>query len=259
MKTVPFAKVSSGDRMADCLYIIVPAYNEEENIGKFVEEWYPLIWKLNQKEAQQHDRKASRLVIINDGSSDSTYEILQRLTETHPYLVSLTKSNEGHGPTLLYGYRYALSHGADYVFQTDSDGQTNPCEFGRFWKLRRRYDALFGNRMRRGDGFSRLIVEKVLCVILWLFFRIRVPDANAPFRLMKRSYLEEYLPKMPSDYKLPNVMLVAFGVHDHRRVRFLPISFTARQYGKNSLNIKKIIKAGWEAIGDFRKFRSDMK
>lgn len=245
--------------MSDCLYMIVPAYNEAENIEEFVKAWYPIIRKLNNQEEHIHGTRSSRLVIVNDGSRDNTWDILRYLQEKYPYLIALTKQNEGHGPTLLYGYHYALAHGADYVFQTDSDGQTNPREFGRFWKLRHRYDAVFGDRIHRGDGFGRLIIEKVLCVILWLFFHIRVPDANAPFRLMKRSYLEEYLSKMPSDYKLPNVMLVAFGVHDHRRVRFLPISFKARQHGKNSINVRKIIKAGWEAIGDFRKFRSDLK
>lgn len=253
--------------------MIVPAYNEEENIRKFVGSWYPVIQKLNQKQIMQDvkaasDRTAdksgskrpepaglSRLVIIDDGSRDSTFEVLRQMEKTHPYLTALTKSNEGHGPTLLFGYRYALEHGADYVFQTDSDGQTNPHEFGRFWRLRHHYEAIFGNRRRRGDGFSRFLVEKVLCLILFLYFHVRVPDANAPFRLMDRSYLEHYLKKIPADYNLPNVMLVAYGAGDRRRIRFLPISFRNRQGGKNSINMKKIVRTGIQALKDFRQFR----
>ena len=105
----------------DSLYIVVPAYNESDNIEKFVNDWYPVV------EAHSGDGN-SRLVIINDGSKDDTYEKLLSLAETRPYLVPLTKTNGGHGPTLIYGYRYAIEQGADYIFQTDSDGQTVPSE-----------------------------------------------------------------------------------------------------------------------------------
>ena len=47
---------------------------------------------------------------------------------------------------MLYAYHYALEQGADYVFQTDSDGQTLPEEFWPFWEQRKEYDMLIGNR-----------------------------------------------------------------------------------------------------------------
>ena len=84
----------------------------------------------------------SRLVIINDGSKDDTYEKLLSLAESRPYLIPLTKPNGGHGPTVIYGYRYAIEQGADYIFQTDSDGQTVPSEFEGFWEKRKKYDAV---------------------------------------------------------------------------------------------------------------------
>jgi len=55
-----------------------------------------------------------------------------------------TKGNEGHGATLLSGYRRALDGGADYIFQTDSDGQTLSGEFWEFWRNRAEYDARIG-------------------------------------------------------------------------------------------------------------------
>ena len=105
----------------DTLYIVIPAYNESENIKRTIEEWCPVVEKHN-------GGGASRLVIINDGSRDDTYEIASAECETHPLLTVLTKPNGGHGSTVLYGYRYALENGADYIFQTDSDGQTDPEE-----------------------------------------------------------------------------------------------------------------------------------
>ena len=110
------------------LYIVIPAYNESENIEKTIDQWYPVVERHN-------DEGNSRLVIINDGSKDNTYELLQKCAATRPLLVSLDKPNGGHGPTVLYGYRYAIRQKADYIFQTDSDGQTNPDEFEPFWNL----------------------------------------------------------------------------------------------------------------------------
>ena len=200
----------------DTLYIVIPAYNESENIKRTIEEWCPVVEKHN-------GGGASRLVIINDGSRDDTYEIASAECETHPLLTVLTKPNGGHGSTVLYGYRYALENGADYIFQTDSDGQTDPEEFEKFWQIREGYDAIFGNRTSRGDGFSRAVVEKVLCAVLWTYFHVSVPDANAPFRLMKTDYVAEYLPLMPENYNLPNALLTAFGAYFHRKIRFIPI------------------------------------
>ena len=146
---------------------------------------------------------------------------------------------------------WALENGADYIFQTDSDGQTDPEEFEKFWQIREGYDAIFGNRTSRGDGFSRAVVEKVLCAVLWTYFHVSVPDANAPFRLMKTDYVAEYLPLMPENYNLPNALLTAFGAYFHRKIRFIPISFKPRQGGTNSINIRKIVKIGRQALHDF--------
>ncbi len=235
----------------DCLYIVVPAYNESENIKNLVDDWYPVI--------ERHDGEGrSRLVVINDGSKDNTYEILEELARERPLLQPLTKPNGGHGPTVLYGYRYALQEEADYIFQTDSDGQTNPDEFEAFWRDRKNYDAVFGNRTVRGDGNDRAFVEKTLCRILKHYFGVTIPDSNAPFRLMTAAYLKEYLPKMPEDYNLPNVMLTTFGMYYHRKVRFVPITFKPRQGGTNSINVKKITRIGWQALKDFKAIRRKM-
>lgn len=229
----------------DKLYIIVPAYNESENIRQLIEDWYPVV------EAHDGDGE-SRLVIINDGSKDDTYDILQECAKTRPLLQPLTKPNSGHGPTLLFGYRYALEHGADHVFQTDSDGQTDPGEFQAFWDARDTYDAVIGNRSNRQDGASRKFVEKTLLVILRMTFGVRIPDSNAPYRLMKRELLEKYIPKMPQDFNLPNVMLTTYFAYFGEKVKFMDITFKPRQGGVNSINIKKIVKIGWKALGDFR-------
>lgn len=236
----------------DILYMIVPAYNESENIEKLIDDWYPVV------ERHNGDGK-SRLVVINDGSKDNTYEILQKCAETRPLLQPLTKKNGGHGPTLLYGYRYAIKNQADYIFQTDSDGQTLPEEFEDFWEKRKVYNAVLGNRHDRQDGASRKFVENTLRFILKLVFGVSVPDANAPFRLMKRELVEKYIRKMPEDFNLPNVMLTTYFAYYKEKILFSRVTFRPRQGGKNSINIKKIVKIGWKALGDFRMLKKQMK
>ena len=169
-----------------------------------------------------------------------------------PLLQPLSKQNGGHGSTVLYGSRYAIQNEADYIFQTDSDGQTDPSEFDAFWKMREEYDAVIGSRSTRHDGISRKLVEKVLLVLLKVVFGVSLPDSNAPFRLMKREVLERYIKKMPADFNLPNVMLTTYFAYFKEKVKFVEISFKPRQGGTNSINMKKIIKIGWKAIYDFR-------
>lgn len=236
----------------DRLYIVIPAYNESENIDMLIKDWYPIVERYN-------GDNASRLVIINDGSKDDTYERLCKIAEEKPLLVVLTKENGGHGSTVLCGYNYAINKGADYIFQTDSDGQTNPDEFDMFWNLKEEYDAIIGTRPNRKDGISRIIVEKVLCFFLFVFFGVRLSDSNAPFRLMKRELLERYLHDIPENYFLPNVILTTFLVYYRENVKFLNITFECRKGGTNSINIPKIIKIGIRAIKDFRNIRKNMR
>lgn len=233
------------------LYIVIPAYNESANIEECVKSWYPVVEKHNEE-------GKSKLVIINDGSKDNTFEILTDLAKDRPLLEPITKPNGGHGSTVLYGYRYAIENGADFVFQTDSDGQTNPDEFEAFWQARTEYDAIIGNRVERGDGKDRKFVENTVCFLLRLIFGVKVKDANAPFRLMRTSLVNKYINKLPKDFNIPNIMFTTYFVYHKEKVKFIPITFKPRQGGTNSINIKKIIKIGWKAVGDFRKLKKEI-
>lgn len=228
--------------MADRLFIIIPAYNEEENIRRVVEDWYPVAEKYGTD---------SRLVVIDDGSRDNTYGILKELSGKMPKLTALTKENGGHGATVLFGYKYALENGADYVFQTDSDGQTLPSEFEPFWIARNKYDITIGYRNKRKDGLSRVFVTKVLRLVVFLCFRVQVLDANTPYRLMSAGTLKENIKYIPDDFFLTNVALSAIYKKRRQKVHFIPITFRPRQGGKNSINIIKIIKVGLSSIKSF--------
>lgn len=235
---------------AERLYIVIPAYNEEENIESVIKDWHPIVEKIG---------NGSKLVIIDDGSKDHTYQIMKDLSEKYPCLEPLTKPNAGHGATVLYGYQYALKQNADYVFQTDSDGQTVPGEFWEFWKRRKKYAMVIGHRKGRQDGFSRVVVTKTLKLVCRICFRVTLTDANTPFRLMQAEPLRENLKQVPENFNLSNVILSVIYAKKKQPVKYIPITFKPRQGGVNSINLKKIIKIGRKALKDFRMINKCIK
>ena len=84
----------------DSLYIVMPAYNENETIRSVIDQWYPVVEKIGGD---------SRLVIVDDSSKDDTYEIIKECAQQRPLFIPLTKENGGHGAAVLYAYEYALS------------------------------------------------------------------------------------------------------------------------------------------------------
>ena len=106
------------------IYVVMPAYNEEANIEATVKDWYSIVAK----------GAGSRLVIADSGSTDSTHKILLALKKKYPKIEILSKTGQYHGPKVIALYKYAIKKKADWVFQTDSDGQTNPAEFRHFGK-----------------------------------------------------------------------------------------------------------------------------
>jgi len=227
----------------DKLYIVMPAYNEEANIDSVVAQWHLVVEKIGGD---------SRLLIVNDGSKDSTYQKLVSLQVQYPFLLPVDKPNSGHGATCLFAYRKAIEAGADYIFQTDSDGQTNPDEFWKFWENRDKYSFIIGSRDARQDGIGRIFVTRVLRIVVWLMFGKWIKDVNTPFRLMKTERLISILKLIPEDFFLSNVAISAIAVRKKEACQWFPITFKPRQGGVNSINMKRIFKIGWKALGDFR-------
>lgn len=236
--------------MGEILYIVMPAYNEEANIRNVVKDWYPLL---------EYGDKNSRLVISDGGSKDHTLEILYRIKKDYSRLEVISNPGTDHGTKVIQLYKYAIKNGAKWIFQTDSDGQTDASEFEQFWRCRNEYDAVMGNRKKRGDGAVRKMVECILRIYLKVFFGVMVPDANAPFRLMKSSIVEKYIGLMPHDFNLPNAVLAACFSRYHEKTIYKEITFQPRQGGKNYMNVKRIIKIGLESVKNFAHIKRNLK
>ena len=195
----------------DSVYIVMPAYNEEANIEKVITSWYPVL---------RNKSEDSKIIVADSGSTDHTHSILKELKKKYKQLELLENTKKEHGPKVIALYKNAIEKGVDFVFQTDSDGQTNPDEFEAFWELRKEYDFIIGNRKQREDGIQRKVVERVVCLLLRIYYHVRIPDANAPFRLLRTDILKKYISLISPDYFLPNVILSAFLVYNSERVCF---------------------------------------
>lgn len=239
--------------MADKLYIVMPAYNESANIESVISEWHPVCEKI------VSDGDLASLVIANDGSKDDTYHKMTDLQDKYPLLMPIDKPNSGHGATVLFLYRKAIDDGVTFVFQTDSDGQTRPDEFWQMWENRHKFDFQIGTRGGRKDGFSRIVVTRVLRMVVFLMFHCWVKDANTPFRLMKVSRLNEIMKLIPEDFFLANVAISAAIVKRRESLAWYPITFRPRQGGVNSINLRRIMKIGMKSIGEFRQINKNIK
>ncbi len=236
----------------DSLFIIIPAYNEADNIESVINEWYPVIKRHN-------GGGKSRLVILDDGSKDNTLELVKRQVAAKEYLEVITRENSGHGATIYFGYQYAIESGIDFIFQTDSDGQTLASEFENFWNHRYDSDVIIGDRNNRQDGISRKMVSACLRYIVEMIYKVKPKDVNTPYRLMSRQALESAIKYLPLEYNLTNVALTAVfasmaggRLSEEYRIKlmFIPITFNNRQAGTNPTNIVKIVKIGIKAIAD---------
>lgn len=237
----------------DKLYIVLPAYNEAENITSVIMEWSRVA------EAVRAGGSECVIVVANDGSKDNTLEILKSLEDRVPGLTVIDKKNSGHGATVLCLYDYSIRNGGSFVFQTDSDGQTDPEQFFDLWEHREEYDFQIGTRTKREDGASRIVVTNVLKLVVRLIFGVWVKDANTPFRLMKTEKLKEVLAYVPSDFFLANVAVSSIAVKKSYSIRWNPITFRPRQGGVNSINIRRIVKIGWKALGELHGINKNLK
>ncbi|MGD0279239.1 MAG: glycosyltransferase family 2 protein [Smithella sp.] len=231
------------------LYIVMPSYNEEGVIAKVVDEWHAIVESVG---------NGSKLAIFNDGSKDNTVRILENIKNKYPDLIVINKQNTGHGPTCTFAYKYAVAENADWIFQTDSDGQTKSSDFWHFWEKRSVYDFIIGYRAKRGDGCARRFISRTLMLALFVIFNVVVKDANTPFRLMKVDRLRRYIPVVPDNFFLPNTLLTVMITKNKENILWQEITFAPRTSGISSIPLVKIGKLAIALITQLYKMK-DLK
>lgn len=171
--------------------VIVPMYNEEDNARTCVQSI--------SKELDSLDVRGF-LVAVNDGSIDSTPDLLEELQLHYPQLVVVTHSvNQGYGAALRSGVIQAKENGYDYALFMDSDMTNDPIYIRDFVeKMREGYDVIKASRYiknagMRGVQLYRVIISTVGNQIARFLFRLPVTDCTNGFRAIK----VDLLAKMP--------------------------------------------------------------
>jgi len=230
------------------LAVVVPVYNEAENLPAFAEEWLPALNALG-----------TPFVVwfVDDGSTDHSPAILERLARSHPAHVRLIRQeNAGHGAACRRGYEEALAGGADWVLQIDSDGQCDSAYLREFWLKRSEAACVFGERRTRGDGWHRALVSRICSGLVAFRCGIRVGDANVPYRLMEARVLARALQRIPPDFGLQNIALTVLLRKSRVTWSIVPIRFRARAGGTNSVNLRRIALMGWRMLGQLGRLRA---
>jgi dolichol-phosphate mannosyltransferase len=225
--------------------VVMPAYNEEDIIEPSVREWYDEVI------AKQGD---SELIVVDDCSKDGTGKVLDHLAAELPALrVLRPPKNGGHGKAVQLGLKSATR---EWVFQTDSDRQHVPAEFWELWEQRQDVDFVFGIREQRRDGGFRVFITRSMRLLNFAIWGIWIPDANCPFKLMRRDPMAQVLAKIPADSFIPMVCLSILARRMKFRVREQIVTHLPRRGGQQSLKgMMRWLKVSWNCAGELLRLR----
>jgi len=159
---------------------VLPAYNEERCIEKAVTAAMTALRKCAGR---------FEVVVVDDGSSDGTAEILKTLGARYPELrVIRHPANKGYGAALRTGF---LAAKCDLVFFTDSDVQFDMDQIQDLLPLSDSHDIVTGFRIRRNDPLLRFLLSRGYNALVRTFFGFRVRDINCAFKLYRRDLFRE--------------------------------------------------------------------
>ncbi len=207
------------------LLIIIPAYNEAENIAK------TLASVSNADIPMEYDT-----IVINDASLDHTLDILRELKAPHIDL----PVNLGIGGAVQTGFKYAAENDYDYALQLDGDGQ-HPAEYiKKLLENRKGYDVVIGSRYLKKEGFQssfqRRIGIKLLKGYIKLLCGVTIHDVTSGFRLYNKKAIKVFASYYPDDYPEPEAI-----VHIARNsflINEIAVSMIERQGGESSINTR---------------------
>ena len=217
--------------------VVIPVFNEEKLIGECINEWLNVLDSVNLN---------YEILIIDDGSSDATIPIVERYGD-NPNIQVIIKQNEGHGPTILAGYKRAVGI-AEWVFQADSDNEISPNQFSALWSRRQGQDAVIAWRQGRDQTTVRRLVTFFARVTTKVLFRCHLRDVNIPFRLIRSETLAILLEKIPSDTFAPNIALSGALSLMNYQVEECPVVFNERIVGESSLSNLGAVRKGGRAL-----------
>ena len=215
------------------LVVVMPVYNEAEIIETVLDDWIAVL-----------DKLGCDYVVhaFNDGSTDDSLSILQDYAGRCTRVQVHDKSNAGHGPTVLKGYK-EFCDAAPWLFQVDSDNEVRAAMFPQFWEQRQGYDFIIGRRIGEQRPLVRRIMSIGAALVVRVIFGKGVHDVNCPYRLMRAEIFRDLYRAIPDDTFSPNLVVAGYAVVSDLRRLEIPVKYRTRKTGTVSIRKLNIIRA----------------
>jgi glycosyltransferase involved in cell wall biosynthesis len=221
------------------LSIFFPCFNDEHTIGILIEDAYEIAKKY---------ADSWEVLVINDGSTDASSDILINLKKRYPVLRIITHAvNKGYGGALASG----LSHSTkEWVFYTDGDGQYKVEDFTKlFHLLDENTDFINGIKRTRSDSMHRIYFGKIYNLIARRMFHITISDIDCDFRLFRRSIYKKLDLSLTCRSGAVCTELVKKAEISGARFKEVHVNHYKRKYGKSEFfRIRPLLHTGVEFL-----------
>lgn len=210
--------------------VFFPCYNDERSIGNLVKTAFKILPKLT---------KDYEVIVVNDGSSDKSLEVLEKLNSKYKKLKVVNhKKNTGYGGALKRGFKESTK---EIVFYTDGDGQYDVKELPILVSLLSEdVDFVNGIKMTRHDPIHRIFLGNLHRFITRWFFWLPITDVDCDFRLIRRDVLKRL--SLESNTGAICVELVKKAEMVGAKFREVEIHHYERQWGKSEFfKLEKIV------------------
>jgi len=219
------------------LSIFFPAYNDSGTIASLV---------MTALRAAAQLTPDHEVIVVNDGSTDSTLQILEELARIYPQVRIVNHPvNRGYGGALRTGFASASK---DIIFYTDGDAQYDPAEMSALWpKMTAGVDLVNGYKISRSDPLHRIIIGRVYHHTVKLMFGLSVRDVDCDFRLMRRAIFDRIRLEKNSGVICLEMMrkIERAGF----RIVEVPVHHYHRAHGKSQFfNFRRIFRTGVDVM-----------
>ncbi len=226
--------------MAERAIVIVPTYNERDNIARLIP---PVLEKDPRLE----------VLVVDDASPDGTGQIVDEMAAQNPRVHVLHREGKmGLGTAYLAGFRWGLDHGYDYVFEMDADFSHDPNHLPQFLDAIKDADLVLGSRYRKGKvtvvnwPMTRLILSYFANFYARTVTGLPLEDSTGGFKCFRRSVLETIdLDAVRSNGYAFQIEMSFRAWKKGFRIVEIPIVFVDRTEGESKMSRKIVREAVW--------------
>jgi len=205
------------------LSVVIPVYNESGVIEGVVRSFYEKVIKKN---------PGAALIIAEDGSTDGTKELLERIKKDIPFTLISGKNRKGYARAFKDALAMAKT---DLVFFSDSDGQHDPDDFYKLLKEIDHYDIVGGYKAPRRDPLHRSVISAGYNLFIWLLFGLKMRDIDAGFKLIRKEVIDSVLKNVTSlKYCVMSEFIIRAYMAGYR-IKEVPIVHYPRKTGATTI------------------------